>query len=67
VIIGWYSRVGALLIAVNMLFAFTLAHEGQLFELSRSGGWALELQGMFLFTAVALMLCGPGGLSVNRR
>ena len=26
----------------------------------RSGGWALELQGFFLFTAVALIFLGPG-------
>ncbi len=66
-IIGWYARVGAGLIAVNMLFALLLAHGDELFLLTQQGGWALELQGMFLFTAVALALTGPGGFSVNRR
>jgi putative oxidoreductase len=41
------------------------AHPSQLDELSRSGGWALELQGFYFFTAVAIMLLGAGKLSVG--
>lgn len=66
-ILGWHARIGAALIAINMLFAFGLAHLGQLGALANSGGWALELQGMYLFTAVALFLTGPGRLSINGR
>lgn len=64
-IIGLYARIGALLIAVNMLFAIGLAHLHQLSLLSDTGGWQLELQGMFLFTAIALFLTGPGRLSIK--
>mgnify|MGYP002737436131 CR=1 FL=1 len=64
-IAGWYSRVGALIVAVNMLFAIGLVHAGELFKLGQTGGWALELQGMFLFTAIAIALLGPGKFSVN--
>ncbi|TKR30881.1 DoxX family protein [Luteimonas gilva] len=66
-ILGWYGRVGAALIAVNMLFAFVLAHTGQLGQLNEQGGWALELQGMFLASSLALLLLGPGKYSVNQR
>lgn len=66
-IAGFYARIGAALIAVNMLFAFLLAHTGELTSLNATGGWALELQGMFLFTAVALLLMGPGRFGINRR
>jgi putative oxidoreductase len=66
-IAGWYSRLAAAVIAINMLFAIGLVHMPELFALSGSGGWALELQGMFLFTAVAMALLGPGRFSVNRR
>jgi putative oxidoreductase len=59
-IIGYYSRVGAALIVGNMLVAIVLVHMNELFALSGSGGWALELQGFFLFTAVALIFTGPG-------
>jgi putative oxidoreductase len=66
-ILGWYGRIGAALIAVNMLFAFVLAHTGQLGRLNEQGGWALELQGMFLASSLALLLLGPGKYSVNQR
>lgn len=66
-IIGFYSRVAALVIAFNMIVAIALAHAGELFQLGKQGGWALELQGMFLFTAIALALTGPGRFSINRR
>ncbi len=66
-IIGFHARVGAALIAINMVFAILLAHTGELTSLTQNGGWALELQGMFLFTAVALMLMGPGRISINQR
>lgn len=53
------------MIAINMLFAIGLAHRNDIFSLGNSGGWALELQGMFLFTAIALALIGPGRFSIN--
>ena len=56
-----------MLIAINMLFALGLAHMGQLGQLNDQGGWALELQGMFLFSAIALALLGPGRYSVNNK
>jgi putative oxidoreductase len=67
VIIGLYSRVGAAVIAVNMLFAMGLVHGAEFFTLNQTGGWALELQGMFLLTAVAIALIGPGRYQVNDR
>ena len=66
-VIGWYARIGALLITINMIFAFALAHMGDLFQLNAHGGWLLELDGMYLFTAIALALIGPGRFSLNGR
>src|SRR5690606_29003369 len=63
VLIGWYSRIGAVLIAVNMLFAIGIVHRGEVFALGPSGGWAIERRGMVLFTAIAIALVGPGRLS----
>lgn len=60
VILGYQTRIGALLIVFNMLVALALVHTHELMTLSGSGGWALELQGFFLFTAVALIFLGPG-------
>ncbi|WP_018949373.1 DoxX family protein [Thioalkalivibrio sp. ALMg11] len=66
VIIGLYSRIGAVIIAINMVFAIALVHTHEVFLLTATGGWALELQGMFLFAAIALALTGPGRLAINR-
>jgi putative oxidoreductase len=67
VILGWYSRIGALLIAINMVAAVGLAHRADLFKLADTGGYALELQALYLIAAIALALMGPGRFSVNER
>ena len=67
VISGFYARIGGLIMAFNMVVAIALAHSSQLFDLGKSGGWELELQGFFLFTALVVALIGPGKFSVNRR
>ncbi|KAA1174189.1 DoxX family protein [Marinobacter salinexigens] len=60
IILGYQTRIGALLIVFNMLVAIVLVHSHQLLTLGSSGGWALELQGFFLFTALAVVFLGPG-------
>jgi putative oxidoreductase len=65
VILGVFTRIGALLIAVNMLFAIGLAHTAQIFTMGKQGGWALELQGFYLFCAIALYFLGSGKFAVK--
>jgi putative oxidoreductase len=65
IILGFYSRIGAWLVVVNMLFALLLAHMGEIASLNAQGGWAIELQAMFLFSAVAVALIGPGKFAIN--
>ncbi|MDQ6629407.1 MAG: DoxX family protein [Pseudomonadota bacterium] len=67
IIIGIWTRLGALLIVGNMLFAVMLAHTKDLFHLGPQGGYALELQAMYLFTALALVLLGAGRFSLGGR
>lgn len=67
VLAGFHARIGALLIAVNMLVAVYLVHMGDFGRFTSQGGWALELQAMFFAAAAALALLGPGGYSVNGR
>ena len=67
VILGFYARIGGIIILVNMIFAIALSHSSQLFDLGRSGGWALELQGFFLLTGLVVALIGPGRFSINKR
>lgn len=64
-IFGWQARLAGLLMAGNMLVAFLLVHTGQVFTLTDNGGWALELQGLYLFGALAIALLGSGRMALR--
>src|SRR3546814_11155542 len=59
-IFGFYTRLGGLLITLNMLVAIVLAHASHVFQLTGSGGLRLELQCLFLFGSLAVALLGAG-------
>ena len=67
VILGVFTRTAAFIIFVNMIFAILLVHRPELMQLGKQGGWALELQGMFMFTALALVFMRPGRYAVTQR
>ena len=64
-ILGIFSRLGGLLVFGNMVFALFLAHRSQLFTLTTSGGWALELQGFYLFSGLAVLFLGSGRMAIR--
>lgn len=64
-IIGLWTRPAALIAAINMGVAIALAHAGDVFKLGQQGGWAIELQGLYLFGALAVLLLGGGRFSVG--
>jgi len=68
VILGIYTRLGGLLITVQMVVAILLVHVGMghLTQINaQGGGWALELQGLFLFGGLTIALIGAGRLSLG--
>lgn len=67
VIAGMYARIGAAIIAINMAVALFLVHASELLKLNDQGGWAIELQALMLFSAVALAFMGPGKFAFNQR
>lgn len=67
VVAGFFSRIGGILIAINMVFALYLVHQGDFGRLNEQGGWAIELQVMYLSTAAAIALLGPGKWAFNQR
>lgn len=67
VIVGFHTRIGAWLIAVNMLFAIGLAHWHEIFAITPNGVLAIEKQYMFMFSAIALALIGGGRFAINRK
>jgi len=64
-IIGLWTRLGGLLVMINMIVAFLLVHTSQVGDLTKAGGWALELQAFYFFTALAILLLGAGRFSVG--
>lgn len=67
VILGFYTRAGAWLIAINMLFAIGLAHWGEMFAFDQNGAFAIEKQYLYMFSAIALALIGPGRYAINQK
>lgn len=65
ILAGIFTRPAALVVAINMVVAVLLVHTGQFFTINETGGWALELQGMFLIGALAVALLGAGRYSLG--
>ena len=66
VVLGLVTRPAALVVAFNMAVAVGLVHTGDLFHLGKGGGYALELQALYFFGAIAIALLGGGRYTVSR-
>jgi putative oxidoreductase len=65
ILFGVFTRPAALVVVVNMIVALLLVHTSQFFTLNETGGWALELQGMYLGGAIVVALLGAGRYSLG--
>lgn len=65
ILLGLSTRLAALVVAINMIVALLLVHTAEFVTLNNTGGWALELQGMYLGSAIALALLGAGRYSLG--
>jgi putative oxidoreductase len=65
VLVGIYTRPAAAIIAFDMVFAVWLKHSNELFRVGGSGGYALELQLLYLTGAIAIVLFGAGRYALN--
>ncbi len=66
-ILGLYSRIGALIVVVNMMVAIYLAYGNSLLALNKHGGPFVELSVFYVVVSLAIFLMGPGKYSVNQR
>lgn len=67
IILGLYSRVASVVLALNMLMAIFLAHGGNLFALGKHGSPVIELPLFYLLLSISIFLLGPGRYSVNAK
>jgi putative oxidoreductase len=63
VLLGIYARLGAGLIAINMVMAIALSG-ANLMGFNAMGGYRLELEAFYLLGAVSVALLGAGRVSV---
>jgi uncharacterized membrane protein YphA (DoxX/SURF4 family) len=59
-IIGLWTRLAALVIVIDMIMAIFLVRRGDIGKVGMSGGWAIELEALFLLGALAIALAGGG-------
>jgi len=64
-IVGAWTRPAALIVAFNMIVAVWLVLGSRLFTIAKTGGYALELEAMYLFAAIAVALLGAGRYSLS--
>ena len=65
-ILGFYSRIAALIIAFNMLMSILVAHRDIAFKVNDYWGWMIELNVFFLVAALAVFFLGAGRLSISK-
>ena len=66
-LIGKFTRIAGVLIAINMLTAILLVLRDQVFEWKeQGGGLAIELELLFLLGGLAIALLGSGRLALSR-
>ncbi len=66
VVLGIFTRPAAFAEAFGMAMAVYLVHRGQLYSFGEHGAYALELQALYFFGALAVMFLGAGRYSASR-
>jgi putative oxidoreductase len=66
VILGKWARIAGLVIAFNMLGAIFIALRDKMFTLNMGGGWAIELELLFLLGGITIFLLGSGKYSLSK-
>jgi putative oxidoreductase len=66
IIIGLFTRVGAALIALEILALVALGGIPQVVTINADGGYGLEIEALYFTGAIAVMLLGAGRISLGR-
>jgi putative oxidoreductase len=65
-IVGYKTRIAALVVAFNMLLSILIAHTDIMFMRNDFGGWMIELNIFYMMTALAVFFSGAGKYSLSR-
>lgn len=65
-IVGKFTRIAGLIVAFNMLMAIIIALRDKIFTLNQGGGWAIELEMLFMLGGVVIFLLGSGRYALSK-
>lgn len=65
ILIGFKTRIGAIIIVFNMLMSILLVHRDIIFSLNDFGGWMIETNMLYLMTALVIFFLGAGKYSIS--
>lgn len=67
ILLGYRTRIGALLVVIDMLMAVALVLRPQIFAVKElGGGWAIEIEAILILAALAIFFTGGGRFSLSR-
>lgn len=66
-IVGYTTRLAALLLAGTMVVVVMTAAMDKIGKLTEVGAWALEVQALFFFGALALWFTGGGKFGMSTK
>jgi putative oxidoreductase len=65
-ILGKFSRLAGLVVAFDLFMAIVLARRGDILKLNQGGGWAIEVEMLFLLGGICIFLLGSGKYSLSK-
>lgn len=66
-ILGLATRLSALTVAFTMLMSIFLAFSGRVWTLNQVGGWVIELNVLFMLSALAIFFLGSGRYAIDSK
>ncbi|MEN2412328.1 DoxX family protein [Flavobacterium mesophilum] len=66
ILLGFRTRIAAVLLAVTCVVAIATAHAQDIFSISEHGGYANELLMLYLLGSIALFFTGAGKFAVSK-
>lgn len=67
ILVGFRTRLSAIVYVFGALFALFLVHTAQLFLINENGGWELELLGLYIAGGLTLFFTGGGKIAISSR
>ncbi len=67
IIIGYRTRLASIFLIFGTLFAMLLVHSANIFQLNQTGGWGVELLGLYITGALALAISGSGKFALSSK